>query len=249
MECVPSDVVAYIETYFPDTKIICKNTHATTLSTLLEIIDRIPQNLIRFYGEDRISFLICIERIRVVLALWARGSHSHSVSTIPPKKQYIIDQLLNLFGRLPDETTTQKNEKLAFITDNELRKSILLDLDTAESSINNNKFKSGTVFSGVVIEAILLYDLQKVPEETLKKNYEDKFKKKSLLQLDLNDYIEMSIGEDRISDESKELAIMAKNFRNLIHPGREKRLEQRCTKSTALASLAAAERIIEDLEI
>ena len=40
---------------------------------------------------------------------------------------------------------------------------------------------------------------------------------------------------------------LAKDYRNLIHPGRTQRLGQICDRGTALAAVAALERVIADL--
>jgi hypothetical protein len=44
-------------------------------------------------------------------------------------------------------------------------------------------------------------------------------------------------------------ARLTQNYRNLIHPGREDRLAQRCDKGTARVALAAVEHTASDLKI
>jgi hypothetical protein len=52
---------------------------------------------------------------------------------------------------------------------------------------------------------------------------------------------------DLITDDSKAQATLAQNFRNLIHPGRQARLGEKCDRGTAYAALAAVERVAADL--
>jgi hypothetical protein len=50
-----------------------------------------------------------------------------------------------------------------------------------------------------------------------------------------------------IKDETATEATLAKDFRNLIHPGRSVRLQQVCDRATALTALASVEHVIRDL--
>jgi len=50
-----------------------------------------------------------------------------------------------------------------------------------------------------------------------------------------------------ISDDTAKLVRLAKDFRNLIHPGRAARLGQKCDRATALGALAAMEAVARDL--
>jgi hypothetical protein len=63
----------------------------------------------------------------------------------------------------------------------------------------------------------------------------------------LPDYVEVA-GELRIiKTDTVQQARLAKNFRNLIHPGRVIRLGQKCDRGTALSALAAVELVRRDL--
>jgi hypothetical protein len=50
-----------------------------------------------------------------------------------------------------------------------------------------------------------------------------------------------------IKDSTVTQAGLAKDFRNLIHPGLEQRRKEVCDRATALAALAAAEAVARDL--
>ncbi len=64
----------------------------------------------------------------------------------------------------------------------------------------------------------------------------------------LHQYIDVAAELDLISDESADQARLAKEYRNLIHPGRSARLAQVCDRATALSALAAVEHVVRDLE-
>jgi hypothetical protein len=50
-----------------------------------------------------------------------------------------------------------------------------------------------------------------------------------------------------IKPETITLALLAKGFRNLIHPGRSIRLGEKCNRGTAYTALAALEHVVNDL--
>lgn len=51
-----------------------------------------------------------------------------------------------------------------------------------------------------------------------------------------------------LPSDATDQAQLAKDFRNLIHPGREVRKQMRCDRGTAHASFAALNLVISDLE-
>jgi len=64
---------------------------------------------------------------------------------------------------------------------------------------------------------------------------------------DLHEYIEVAAHLGIIEPETATQARQARNFRNLIHPGRAIRLGQKADRATALAALAAVEFVVRDL--
>jgi hypothetical protein len=50
-----------------------------------------------------------------------------------------------------------------------------------------------------------------------------------------------------ITKETEQQCRLAKDFRNLVHPGRAKRLGQACNRATALSAVAAVEHVTVDL--
>ena len=64
---------------------------------------------------------------------------------------------------------------------------------------------------------------------------------------DLNGYIKVARALALIEDETEKQTQLARDFRNLIHPGRSARLSKVCDKGTALSALAAVELVVRDL--
>jgi hypothetical protein len=50
-----------------------------------------------------------------------------------------------------------------------------------------------------------------------------------------------------ITGDTAQLVRLAKDARNLVHPGRAARLDQKCNRATALTALAAVEAVADDL--
>ncbi|MFX6416902.1 hypothetical protein ABTG35_18575, partial [Acinetobacter baumannii] len=63
----------------------------------------------------------------------------------------------------------------------------------------------------------------------------------------LGDYIGVAETLSLIDADTAKQATLAKNFRNLVHPGRAQRLGESCDRATALTALAALEHIVRDL--
>ena len=63
----------------------------------------------------------------------------------------------------------------------------------------------------------------------------------------LHHYVEVATHLAIIKPDTATEARLAKDFRNLIHPGRAQRLAQKCDRGTALSSVAALEHVVRDL--
>jgi hypothetical protein len=60
-------------------------------------------------------------------------------------------------------------------------------------------------------------------------------------------FIEVAAQLDLLTPDTCNAARLAKNFRNLIHPGRAARLAQTCDRVTAYSAIGALEHVIRDL--
>lgn len=64
----------------------------------------------------------------------------------------------------------------------------------------------------------------------------------------LHEYVELALHLKLIENDTAKLVRLAKDFRNLIHPGRAARLGQKCDRSTAHGAIAAMEGVARDLK-
>ena len=63
----------------------------------------------------------------------------------------------------------------------------------------------------------------------------------------LFEFIEVSANLGVIKPDTAIQTTLAREFRNLIHPGRAQRLGQKCDRATALSAVAGVEHVVRDL--
>jgi hypothetical protein len=144
---------------------------------------------------------------------------------------------------------------LLCIPDPAFREGLRLDISTAEQALANGEWKATTVLAGSVVEALLLWALQQATAPDLEIAIKTVVTKKTLPRppqrelerWDLSEYIAVAEELTLIDTSTAMQARLAKDFRNLIHPGRAQRLVQVCDRGTALAALAAVEMVVRCL--
>jgi hypothetical protein len=120
----------------------------------------------------------------------------------------------------------------------------------------DGEWKAATVLAGSSVEALLLWDLQNrrplaqvnaavttlVAGKVLHKQPPT-----DLEDWALHQYLEVSAQIPTIEPDTAKEVRLAKDFRNLIHPGRSQRLGTICDRGTSLACVAALEHVVRDL--
>jgi hypothetical protein len=150
-------------------------------------------------------------------------------------------------SKCADERPAPGTTDLAFVGDTALRESIRLDISSASEALHRSDFKASTVLAGSAIEALLLWSLQNAgqtgPIAGMKTGAKGPPEGWALAQL-----IEAAGMLNLIKPETVQQCGQAKDFRNLIHPGKSQRLSVTCDRGTALAALAGAELVSRDLK-
>ena len=97
-----------------------------------------------------------------------------------------------------------------------------------------------TVFAAAALEALLLWALKrlKLADES----------RRPIDELHLPELIHLAVKNGVIDEASERQASLAKDARNLIHPGKASRSGGACNKTTALTALTAVYRVIDDLK-
>ncbi len=126
-----------------------------------------------------------------------------------------------------------------FITDDEFRSSLENDLAELESTRIAGAWKCVHVLAGSIVEAVLIDYLFAVKYN----QWDDE----RILKMDLSDCIEACQAEHILDDDAEKTCTVIKNFRNLIHPGRMKRLRERVDSDGAALAEAIVKRIVGDV--
>lgn len=156
---------------------------------------------------------------------------------------------------MPRSSPTSTTSELGFISDLDLRKALRNDIGSVERGLSNGEWKAATVLAGSVIEALLLWRLQQCPEPERERAITalraqgtlSRTPDSNLERQDLHEFTEVAAELGIIAADTQTEVRLAREFRNLIHPGRSQRLARKCDRGTALSSVAALEHVVRDL--
>jgi hypothetical protein len=259
---VPSQVVAFIDQTFPWLKspgagAVLAKAHAGEARGLIELVDRIPDELLTLSGNHYSEFVSSVAAIRHALGAW-QNQQNPNIETnlgIIVRNLNPVTVIRQALATCPDENPSSATAELQFISDAELQDSLRIDIGAINRALSNSEWKSATVLAGSVIEALLLWAVQRrqpteltaainalIPSGLLSRQPDS-----NLESWDLHEYTEVSARLGIIKKDTADQVRLARRFRNLIHPGRAIRLAQKCDRATALSAVAGVEHVVRDL--
>lgn len=124
---------------------------------------------------------------------------------------------------VPAHQTREEMTRVDFVTDHDLRSSLDSDLRELESSLQQQNFKAVHVLAGSIVEALLLDHVSNA----------GLLDREKALKSDLGQLIDLSRTSNVISQRTADLSSVVRSYRNLIHPGRVVRLQEKIDSSTA----------------
>lgn len=127
-----------------------------------------------------------------------------------------------------------------FVADHQYRMLLVRDFLELKNCVENQASKSVLILSGSIIETLLL--------EFFTHNLPNGITKVQLLKKNLSELIDEAVDVGLISNKSKELSTVIKNYRNLIHPGREIRTNETFDQDTAIVSFSLVKIILKELK-
>jgi hypothetical protein len=187
--------------------------------------------------------LVCgLEAIKTSVARWLPSDKAvHGRPALNGKN--VVSLVRDALAKCPDEIPSPATTELLFIDDDPgLRESIRIDISSATNDLHNGQWKAATVVAGSAAEALLFWAIQRHPRRDTARE-----PNKPLERWDLHDYAVVARELDLIGESTLTQTMLAKDFRNLIHPGRSQRLGQVRDRATALSALAAVEHIARNL--
>jgi hypothetical protein len=263
---VPSQVVDLIDKLFPDANaeiegqpIRLSFDDSIQLRAVVDLAQQIPAELIILNGSQYAEYNAAIAAIRWSLERWIgieRATQTSPLLCIRGLRQYspvaLIGQALS---NCPDQIPSAKTAELKFIRDKVLRNGLRLDISSVHTSLANGEWKAATVLAGSAVEALLLWSLRKSTATARKTAIANAMTNgnlkqrpdNNLLRWDLHEYLEVAAKLNIITAETAQQTRLARDYRNLIHPGKEQRKRMKCDRATALTAVAALEHVVRDL--
>lgn len=257
---LPSDAVKLIDAFFPwaaraepKTQVLVTYANAPGISGLVELVARLPEETLQLSAAEYSRAVWAIASLRHIAARIEAGHMSAGGGWPVPSfgTEDAITLLRRLLSKCSDEGIKAGTADLAFITDDDLRSSMRLDISSSQTALNNGEWKAATVLAGSALEALLLWRIQQhngSERQSAVSQAKRKVDPKHPESWHLADYIDVAHALSNIGDDTASQARLAKDFRNLIHPGREQRTQSRCDRGTAHAAFAALHLVIGDFE-
>jgi hypothetical protein len=261
---VPSQVVSFIDRVtlqsIPNGTLIFNTIKPAFLSTVLDLLNQVPDQLLTMNNDAYAALIQGRATINEMLVVWTSNRNAGQnlqIFAYQPTENPLA-RIRDALAQCPDEFPAPGASELNFITDVDLRTELRTDIGRINAAMANGEWKAATVLAGSAIEALLLWALtRRTPTEianaiaALRANRE-LFTNPDPNQLearewDLHGYIQVSEELGIIKPNTAISARLAKDFRNLIHPGRALRLAQKCDRATALSAVAGMEHVVRDL--
>lgn len=248
---VPSQVIAFINGLWPSSGDLnnLQRGQAGQLSGLVDLLDQIPNELLIMDTAAYASFVCGKAHIKQKLLGWvAVQDRGHELGQMPgPTPKFPVAEIRDALAKCPDESPVGAASALNFIADVDLRRSLLIDIGAVTRALSNGEWKAATVLAGSAIEALLLWDLQNRRQATFPAAVTALVANGTFQQQPSHDpeewslhhYVEVEAYLGIINQDTATETRLAKQFRNLIHPGRAQRLGQKYDRGTALSSVAA----------
>jgi hypothetical protein len=253
---VPSQVVDFIDHTFswlcePGQGLGLTRAHCSEAAGLVELVQMVPSELVTATGRDYSEFVCSVAAIKSRVELWQSQQNPNIENNLVAMfgNRNPVTVIRQVLARCSDEAPAQSTTDLPFISEMELRTNIRTDMGAIDGALSHGEWKAATILAGSVIEALLLWALQQRSQTDIAgvSQQPTKLPSKPLHEWHLSDYIEAAHRLKIIGDETASQSRLAKDFRNLIHPGRAQRLGQKCDRGTAFSTVAGVEHVVRDL--
>jgi hypothetical protein len=218
--------------------------YQASIEHLLHRLDALPESALPLHPSDYNELGLAVTYVKAAWRKWERGEVTHRLRPDTRSgRENPLTTVRRILAGTPDERQPDDPERFRFIDDLEVRSLLATEYAAVETALSNHEWKATTVLAGALVEALLLFALSPVRQEGSGQldsphNFES---------LSLGDLTELAEKARLIKQSTAAQCRLAKDFRNLIHPGRVRRLGQRCTRGTAHAAFAAVNEVVEDL--
>lgn len=256
---VPSQVVQFIDRVFPFAASepsvappVLDGGAAGDLQGLLDLVENVPAELIIAGELEFAQFTVAAATLRVAQRHWPSATPSSRYRVPLVDNRTPVAVIRSVLTKCPDELPAVSTAELSYLKDEGLRAGLRTDIGAIERALANGEWKAATVLAGSVVEALLLWAIQQQGEAAWSSAAAARAKtapraKSDPISWHLHEYIEIAEELRVILKDTAIQARLAKDFRNLIHPGREQRLGQKCERGSAYGAVAALHLVVRDL--
>jgi hypothetical protein len=237
-----------------------------TIGIVVAMLDRLDDGVLAGLPLQQYrDTVVATEYLRTTVSRWqypqpAGRGHYAIVPFQPLGNRHPVVVIRDVMRAAPEEPIAAVQPRLAFLRDPPLQESIATDVASAESALVDGRYKNACVMSGAAIEALLLWAVHRRNQGDHQAAFGRAQTRRALenrqplgavvtdpRRWTLEQYIEVARELPVLSSTPADAAMLAKDFRNLIHPGRAERLQQQATRGSATQGLAAATLVAEDL--
>ena len=219
------------------------------LKGVVDLLRQLPNELLTVGAAEFADLTVAEAAIESTLLRYHNGQFP--IALLPVSGKDVIHTIRDVLGKCPDEFPPAATADLRFIPDQDMRESMRSDVAAVNAALQNAEWKAATVLGGAAIESLLFWKLSppQTPQpqrdavaKTLTNPPPPRFDR-----WELSHFIAVAKELRAISESTFKQADTARDYRNLIHPGRAARVKQECNRATALAAVSGLEHVINDL--
>jgi len=256
----PSDIVKFIEKALPAVNVSIelkkpfRANQPGLIQSVAALLRELDDAVLPKQSEDYVKFIAA----REVITSAARKSESGIAAVLDKltgyEEQNPIGIVYELLTHCPDDAIPKSTADLSFITDAAYKGMLRNELVSIESFLNTRQWKAAMVIGGSLIEALLWFVLDSQRQRAV--NSFQKLKQQGdiggnipndLNRWNLKEYVKVAFDLDLLRDRTRDLALLAGEYRNLIHAGKAVREQAECTRGAAFGVFGAVSEIIQDL--
>lgn len=227
--------------------------HEGNVRAVLSLVDSIPDDLLTMSPATTVKLIQAKGEVHNALAKWQAGNYA--LERVIGLDRHPFAVIYEALAECGDEPFPGQDEGLAFIADDDLRRTISVDIASVKRAWSNQEFKAVTILAGSVTEALLLDAIRARGREQTRESHTRLMELGRIpanspadsLRWGLAELNEVAHDAGVIQEPVWTQVNLARDFRNFIHPGKELRTQAKCTRKTALTALAAMESVIEEL--
>jgi hypothetical protein len=241
---IPRQIIEAINIMFgPLSELVqVPDSKQSEVRTLLGLLDQLQPDFITLPFHEFLEFERCRAALASTLPRWNRGGSEVALGVGGKNPVELIRRLL---ARCTDELPPPEPE-FPFVTDDDVRLGVEDRVRAAWLDFNAREWLGATTSAAVALESVLLWEVKRLDKAVGEAAHIGK-RKKDPDEMRLTELINEARASESITEETAKQADLARDARNLVHPGKVARSGTSCSKATALAAFAGLYRIAEEL--